>query len=61
MSSRPVKALIEDILEAIGKIDRYLAGMDKADFLADSKTVDSSRRSTQEFIKKISEMGKKRF
>ena len=47
MSSRPVKALIEDILEAIGKIDRYLAGMDKAGFLADSKTVDSVIRNLE--------------
>lgn len=47
MSSRPVKALIEDILEAIGKIDRYLSSMGKAEFLADTKTVDAVIRNLE--------------
>jgi uncharacterized protein with HEPN domain len=35
------KARIEDILEAIEKIDRYTTGMDYETFKADDKTVDA--------------------
>ena len=41
MSSRPIKLLIEDILEAIEKIDRYIAGLDGDGFERDEKTKDA--------------------
>ena len=41
MSRRDWSLLIEDMLEAIGKIEAYLAGYDEATFQADSRTVDA--------------------
>jgi uncharacterized protein with HEPN domain len=35
---------IEDILEALDKVDRYITGMDYDAFLADEKTVDAVER-----------------
>ena len=44
MSKRPVKLLIEDIWDALIKIDRYVAGLTKETFAADDKTVDAVAR-----------------
>lgn len=41
MPPREWKLRIEDILESIGKIERYTAGMSFVDFLADERTVDA--------------------
>lgn len=41
MSNRPTKILLEDILEAIEKITRYITGMDYDTFEQDEKTVDA--------------------
>lgn len=32
---------VEDILEAIARVQRYLEGMGQADFIADDRTVDA--------------------
>ena len=45
MSHRPTNALIEDMLERIGRIDRAVAGMDRDAFLQDDKTIDAVIRS----------------
>jgi uncharacterized protein with HEPN domain len=44
MSKRPVDVLIEDILEAIEKVERYTDGMTLETFQSDEKTADSSSR-----------------
>jgi uncharacterized protein with HEPN domain len=41
MSERPADLLLEDSLEAIGKIERYTTGLDQAGFEADEKTIDA--------------------
>lgn len=41
MSNRSEKLLIEDILDAARKIERYTAGMSFEQFVADEKTVDA--------------------
>ena len=41
MSNRPVWLLIEDIWEAVEKVERYTAGMTADGFCDDSKTVDA--------------------
>lgn len=41
MSRRPVDLLIEDVWEAIEKIERYVSGLDHDAFVKDEKTVDS--------------------
>lgn len=47
MPKRDVDILIEDILAAIGKIDRYVAGLDREGFLADDKTIDAVVRNLE--------------
>jgi uncharacterized protein with HEPN domain len=47
MSKRPVDLLLEDIREAIAKIERYTAGMDQAAFEADDKCVDAVVRNLE--------------
>lgn len=41
MSERDAEVLLEDILQAMSKIERYCSGMDRASFLADDKTADA--------------------
>ena len=47
MSRRDWSLLIEDMLEAIGKIEAYLDGYDEATFQADSRTVDAVVRNLE--------------
>ena len=47
MSSRPVKLLIEDMLEAGEKIRRYSGGMTQVEFEADEKTADAVVRNME--------------
>ncbi len=47
MSRRPVELLIEDIQEAIDKIERYVSGLDHDAFTKDEKTVDSVIRNLE--------------
>ena len=41
MSERDAEVLLEDIRQAMSKIERYCSGMDRASFLADDKTADA--------------------
>jgi uncharacterized protein with HEPN domain len=41
ISKRPVTLLIEDIRDALIKIERYVAGMTEETFAADDKTADA--------------------
>jgi uncharacterized protein with HEPN domain len=45
--SRDSRVYLEDILEAAGKIAKYLAGMDFPAFAADSKTQDAVVRNLE--------------
>lgn len=47
MSHRPVDLLMEDIIEAIEKIERYVAGFDHSSFLKDDKTSDAVVRNLE--------------
>lgn len=47
MSKRPVKILIEDILEAINKIERFTTGLSSESFLRDDKTADAVVRNLE--------------
>ncbi len=47
MSNRPVDLLIEDILEAIEKAERYVEGLIKTDFAKDEKTADAVVRNLE--------------
>jgi len=47
MSKREIKILLDDMIEAIGKIDRYIKGMTFDDFVNDSKTVDAVVRNLE--------------
>ena len=47
MSRRSVRLLIEDMLERIGRIERFLEGMDREAFLRDEKTIDSVVRNLE--------------
>lgn len=47
MSRRPVDLLIEDIWDAIEKVERYLSGFDHDAFVKDDKTVDSVVRNLE--------------
>mgnify|MGYP001610151524 CR=1 FL=1 len=47
MSRRPVDLLIEDVWEAIEKIERYVSGLDHDAFVKDEKTVDSVVRNLE--------------
>ena len=39
MSRRPARLLIEDMLERIERIERFVAGLEREVFLRDEKTV----------------------
>lgn len=45
--SRDYKVYLEDILESIGKIRRYVEGMSYDDFSEDSKTIDAVVRNLE--------------
>lgn len=47
MSRRNFPLLIEDIWEAVEKIERYVSGMNHAAFVKDEKTVDSVVRNLE--------------
>lgn len=47
MSNRPIYLLLEDIWEAIEKIDRYTRGLDQKGFERDERTVDAVVRNLQ--------------
>ena len=47
MPKRDVALLLEDILAAIGKIERYTAGLGREAFLGDEKTIDAVVRNLE--------------
>ena len=47
MSRRSVRLLLDDMLEATERIERYVAGMDQPAFLADEKTSDAVVRNLE--------------
>ena len=47
MSRRPVTLLLDEMLTAIGKIERYVEGLDRAAFLADERTGDAVVRNLE--------------
>lgn len=47
MPSREWKLRVEDILEAIAKIERYVEGMDFKDFQADDRSIDAVIRNLE--------------
>ena len=47
MSKRDASLLLQDMRESMQKIARYVAGMDRAAFLADDKTVDAVVRNVE--------------
>ena len=47
MSRRPVGLLIEDMLERIRRIERFVADLDREAFLRDEKTIDSVVRNLE--------------
>ena len=47
MSKRDASLLLQDMRESMQKIARYVAGMDRAAFLADDKTADAVVRNVE--------------
>ena len=47
MSKREPAVLLDDIRTSIQKIQRYIAGVDEASFLADDKTIDAVVRNLE--------------
>ena len=47
MSKREPGILVDDISTALGKIERYTAGLDEAAFLEDDKTIDAVVRNLE--------------
>lgn len=47
MSSRPVRLLIEDMLDSIARIEQYISGLDGETFLNDQKTADAVVRNLE--------------
>ena len=47
MSKRSVKLLVEDMLEATGKIERYILGLSREDFMGDEKSIDAVVRNLE--------------
>jgi uncharacterized protein with HEPN domain len=47
MSSRPAGPLLDDILERIERIERFIAGLNRDAFLADDRTTDSVVRNLE--------------
>ena len=49
MSKRSVRLLLDDMLEAAERIERYVGGLDQPGFLADEKTSDAVVRNLEIF------------
>ncbi len=47
MPKRDAELLLEDIREAIAKVERYTKGLDRGAFLADDKTIDAVVRNLE--------------
>jgi uncharacterized protein with HEPN domain len=47
MSPRPSTLLLDEMLAAIARIERYVAGLDQARFAADDKTADAVARNLE--------------
>jgi uncharacterized protein with HEPN domain len=47
MSKREPSVLLDDIRTSIGKIERYIANLDEASFVADEKTIDAVVRNLE--------------
>lgn len=47
MPERDADILLEDITNALGKIERYVAGLGRAQFLQDEKTIDAVVRNLE--------------
>ena len=47
MSHRPIRLLIEDMLDSIGRIEQYVSGSDRETFLGDQKTADAVVRNLE--------------
>jgi len=47
MSKRPVRLLLDDIGDAIARIERYISGLSREAFLADDKTGDAVVRNLE--------------
>ena len=47
MSRRPVHLLIDDVLDSVGRIERYVSGFDREAFLGDQKTTDAVVRNLE--------------
>ena len=47
MPKRDPDLLLEDIRSALGRIDRYMSGMQREQFLADEKTIDAVVRNLE--------------
>jgi len=47
MSNRPVQLLLEDILESIEKIEKYVVDLDKGGFFKNEKTIDAVVRNLE--------------
>ena len=47
MSRRPARILIEDMVERIERIERFMAGLERDAFLRDEKTADSVVRNLE--------------
>jgi len=47
MSKRPADLLLNDILEAIGRIEQYIKGLSLDDFSKDQKTIDAVARNLE--------------
>lgn len=47
MSRRATPLLVDDIWEAIEKVERYVAGLDHDTFMKDDKTIDSVVRNLE--------------
>ena len=47
MSERSIVFLVEDMLDALGKIDRYTTGMTEDAFQEDAKTIDAVVRNLE--------------
>lgn len=47
MSHRPADLLLDDIREAIGKIEKYVAGYDQDTFISDEKSIDAVVRNLE--------------
>jgi uncharacterized protein with HEPN domain len=47
MSKRPADLLLNDILEAIGRIEQYIKGLSLEEFSKDQKTIDAVARNLE--------------